>query len=106
MYTGWNQSTTHKFFVLTAVLNTDVGLCGLVKDLEREVLEIRLHFGIIELATDKTFRVEDTSGRSESNDIVIRLHQVHTCCGDSSRLGSSRRRRSDAHFLRRRRMRG
>lgn len=56
------QSTTHKFFILAAVLNAHIGLSTLVNDFKREVLEIRLHFGIIELAADKTFRVENTSG--------------------------------------------
>jgi len=42
-------------------LNADVGLSGLVIDLEREVFEIRLHLGFIELATNETFRVKDTS---------------------------------------------
>ena len=30
------------------------------EELEREVLDIILNFGIVELATNKTFRIEDT----------------------------------------------
>jgi hypothetical protein len=51
--------TTDKFFLLTTVLNTDVRLPDLVKNLEGEVLDIGLHPDIIEFAADETFGVED-----------------------------------------------
>jgi hypothetical protein len=51
--------STHKFLLLATVLDTDVRFPGLVKNLEREMLDIGLHPGIIELAADETFGVED-----------------------------------------------
>ena len=51
---------THEFLLLASVLNTHIGLPGLVKDLEWEVLDIGLHLCVIEFAADETFGVEDT----------------------------------------------
>jgi hypothetical protein len=39
-------------------LHTNIGLPGLVEDLEGEMLDIGLHLGVIVLAADKTFGVE------------------------------------------------
>jgi hypothetical protein len=51
---------TYEFFFLATVFNTDVGFTTLAEDLEGEVLEVGLNFGIIELATNKTFCIENT----------------------------------------------
>jgi len=51
---------THEFLLLASVLNTNIGLPGLVEDLEREVLDVILHFEVIKLAADETLGVEDT----------------------------------------------
>ena len=51
----------YKFFLLAAVVNLDVGFTALAEDLEREVLDIRLNLHIVELATNETFCVEDTT---------------------------------------------
>ncbi len=58
-----HRAQTHKFLVLAAVLDLDVGLSTLVKDLEGEVLHIRLHFSIRKLATDETLGVEHANRR-------------------------------------------
>ena len=50
--------STYEFLVLTTVVHRDVRLAGLVGDLEREMLEIRLDLRIGELATDEPFGVE------------------------------------------------
>jgi len=41
-------------------LHADIWLAGLVDDLEREMLDVRLHFGVGELAANEALRVEDT----------------------------------------------
>ena len=50
---------TYEFLLLTTVLHTDVGLGALVEDGEGEVLDVALHLGVGELATDETLGVED-----------------------------------------------
>jgi hypothetical protein len=52
--------TTHEFLVLATVLHAHIGLPALVKDLEREMLDIGLDLGFIEFAADETLRIEDT----------------------------------------------
>jgi len=54
---------THEFLLLTSVLNTNIGLPGLVEDLEREVLDVILHFEGIKLAANEMLGVEDTEIR-------------------------------------------
>jgi hypothetical protein len=51
---------THEFLILASILDTHIRLPRLVKDLEREVLDIGLHLCIIEFAADEAFGVEDT----------------------------------------------
>ena len=51
---------TYEFLLLAAVFNTDIGFTTLAEHLEREVLDIRLNLGIVELATNKTFCIENT----------------------------------------------
>ena len=41
------------------VLSTDIGFAILAEALEREVLQIRLNLGIVELVTNKTFGIKD-----------------------------------------------
>jgi hypothetical protein len=48
----FDQPNTYEFLGLATVLDRDVGLSPLVKHFEGEVLDIRLHFGILELATN------------------------------------------------------
>ena len=54
------KKTTYEFLGLATVLNLNVGLAILAEDLEGEVLDIRLHFGVVELATNESLSVEDT----------------------------------------------
>jgi hypothetical protein len=54
------QIETYKFFFLATILYTDIRFTGLVEDLKREVLHVRLHFLIIEFTTDQSLGVEDT----------------------------------------------
>jgi hypothetical protein len=49
---------TYEFLVLATVLYPDVRLAALVDDREGEVLDVGLHFGIRELATDETLGIE------------------------------------------------
>ena len=51
---------TYDLLGLATVLNLNVGLAILAEDLEGEVLEIGLHLGVVELATNETLSVEDT----------------------------------------------
>lgn len=51
---------TYEFLLLATVFDANIGLAILVEDLKGEVLDIGLHFRIIELAADKTLGVEDT----------------------------------------------
>ena len=50
---------THEFAELATVLDLDVRLSTLVRDLEWPVLHVALDLGIIELATNETLSVED-----------------------------------------------
>lgn len=59
------DKNTDEFLCLTAVLDLDVRLSGPADDLEGEVLDIRLHFGVIELAADETLGVKDPDARSQ-----------------------------------------
>ena len=51
---------TYKFFLLTTMFNTDMGLATLVKHLEWEILEIGLDYCVIEVAPNKTFYIKNT----------------------------------------------
>ena len=62
------RDDTYEFLLLTAVLDLDVGLASLVEDLEREVLDIGLHFGVIEFTTNETLGVEHTKRQIASED--------------------------------------
>jgi hypothetical protein len=64
------------------------------ENLEREVLHIGLNLGIVELATNKTFGVENIKRELER---VIR-----TCYGGSWQLDSLRHRRSDVRCQKKR----
>ena len=50
MFMSFNadERNTYKFFLFITIFNTDIGLAILVKDLEWEMLEIRLDLCIIE----------------------------------------------------------
>ena len=54
---------TYEFLLLASVLDTNIGLPGLVEDFEGEVLDVVLHFEVIKLAADETLGVEDTEIR-------------------------------------------
>ena len=58
---------TYEIFLLASVLHLDIRLAVLAKDLEREMLQIGLHLSISELATDKTFGIENAGRMSISN---------------------------------------
>jgi hypothetical protein len=85
-----DERNTYKFFLFITVFNTDIGLAILVKDLEWEMLEIRLDLCIIELASDETFYIkytEDYSMGKESKDMqksklddlrIMRIHGMAT----------------------------
>jgi hypothetical protein len=50
---------TYRCLFLATVFNTYIGFATLTEALEREVLEIRLNLGIVELATNKMFCIKD-----------------------------------------------
>ena len=54
-----NMDDTHKLLELATVLDLDVRLSTLVRDLEWPVLHVALDLGIIELATNETLSIED-----------------------------------------------
>jgi len=54
---------THEFLLLALVLNMNIGLPSLVEDLEREALDVILHFEVIKLAANEMLGVEDTEIR-------------------------------------------
>ena len=58
----------NEFLVLTAVVDANVRFARLVDDLEREVLDIGLHFTIVEFATDESLSVEHTAKKNGSED--------------------------------------
>ena len=66
-----NPLFTHEFLLLASVLDTNIRLPGLVEDLEREVLDVVLHFELIKLAAYETLGVEDTEMRYSNT--VIRV---------------------------------
>lgn len=53
------KQKTYELFLLTTVLNFDDRLSTLGHDLEREVLHIRLHLGVIEFPANETLGIED-----------------------------------------------
>lgn len=58
---SWSKwKATHKFLLLSTVLNLNVGFATLAEDLEGEMLHIGLNFGIVEFTTDETFGIENT----------------------------------------------
>ena len=67
-----DKRNTYEFFLLAAIFDADVGFTSLAENLEWEMLEIRLDFGIIELASNETFCVEDTVGQVLDGDIARR----------------------------------
>ena len=90
------MNCTHEFFLLTTVLNLDVGLSSLTYDLEGEVLDIRLDFYVVEFATDETLSIEYTDQVEGTTSVTERICEVmeekpRTCCEGSSRLGSWQR---------------
>ena len=50
----------YEFPLLAAIFNSNEGLPLLVKNLEREALDIGLYLGVIELSSEKPLRSEDT----------------------------------------------
>ena len=52
----WN---TYEFLGFASVLDRNIGLSSLVDHLEGKVLDIGLHFDIVELATNETLGTED-----------------------------------------------
>jgi len=74
---------TYEFLVLAAVVYADVWFASLVKNLEREVLDIGLNFIVIEFATNESLCIEDTgrglSVRPGKRKIKnIRIYRVHS----------------------------
>lgn len=63
---------TYEFLILAAVVYPDIGLAGLVKDLEGEMLDIRLHLGVGKLASNETLGVEYS---------VVGIHGDLVLCG-------------------------
>jgi hypothetical protein len=55
-----DPSFTHEFLIFASVLHTNTDLPGLTEALEREMLDICLHFGILESAADETLGIKDT----------------------------------------------
>ena len=79
----------YKFLFLAAVFDTDIGFATFAEALEWKVLKIRLNFGIVEFATDKTFYVKDTiiqvlgetNKEKEIDQRVVRVHGNLVLCG-------------------------
>jgi hypothetical protein len=67
------RNKTYEIFLLATILDLDVRFASLVEDLEGEVLNIGLHFGIVELSADETLCIEDTENINISNDRKLRL---------------------------------
>ena len=63
---------TYKFLIFSTVYNTDIGFTILAEALEREVFEIRLNLGIVELATNQAFGIKDTRIRLVLGDKIKR----------------------------------
>jgi hypothetical protein len=72
-----DEKDTYEFFLLAAVFNTDIGFAAFAEDLEREVLDIRLNLGIVELATNKMFCIENTGERVLGENLQDRWRNVH-----------------------------
>lgn len=83
---------TYEFLGLASVFNRNIGLSSLVQHLEGEMLDIGLHFNIVELATNETLGIEDTeNGRSAVE--MIKSGNESTCCEGSWLPGSLRHHR-------------
>ena len=55
------NDTTYRFLFFSSIFQTNIGItCPALKNLEREVIEIRLNLSIVLLATNKMFCIEDT----------------------------------------------
>ncbi len=57
---------TYEFLILIAVRDADIGPASLIDNLEREVLDIGLECKVIELATDETLSIENTTKKLRS----------------------------------------
>jgi len=64
---------THKFLILAAVLDLDVGFARLVDDPEGEMLDSRLHSINGEFTADEAFDIEDAvrSGGQDVDQLMI-----------------------------------
>ena len=87
------KSGTYKLLGLATVFDRNIWLSEPVIHLEGEVLKIRLHVGIIKLATNETRGVEN----AEKHELIVKnkyqVEKMHfTCCEGSSRPGSLRHR--------------
>ena len=58
--TKCKRRNPYEFLLFSSIFNTDIWFALVAEHLEREVLDIRLNLGIVELATNKTFSIEDT----------------------------------------------
>jgi len=68
-----NQVSTHEFFLLATVLDTNIGLAAFIEDFKGEVFDIGLDFGILVFTTDETLGIEDTNiNKNGLNNVMIR----------------------------------
>ena len=75
----WN---THEFLGFASVLDSNIGFSSLVGHLEGEVLDIGLHFDIVELATNETLGIEDAENacqqwKRQDQEMDLRVVRVH-----------------------------
>ena len=79
--TTFETWVTYKFLLFSTVFNSDIGFAILAEALEREMLQIRLNFGIVELATNKTFGIKDAGikllDKKIKRQIDVRVNRVH-----------------------------
>jgi NAD-specific glutamate dehydrogenase len=72
---------------LSLELDFDDGLASLVKNLEREVLDIGLNLGVSELSSDQTLRIEDCVCWVERHLILGRISDQSLSVGESDEAG-------------------
>lgn len=78
------KKLAYKFFLLSTILDDDKRLGLLADNFEREVLEIGLHFSILESPTDETLRVENAvekGTRSASRPPLDHPAKTYVLCG-------------------------
>lgn len=79
------MSSAYEFLLLPSVLDCDIRLSVFAVDLEGEMLNIRLHLSVNELAVNETLGIENAQGKMNISQQLNCCKTPLTCYGGSWR---------------------